>query len=295
MTHRFSPRAEHSITALLVAAAVFSVPGCARSQTDIATPAPAAAAAAPMPTPTPEPTPTPMATATPAPTPTPIPAAAVVAQSISAERAPDGPIAPNPALDFLAQLQAQNANVDTLWGQFTQVKESPVFLDTVTSDGEFWYRRPDLFRCDYKTPTESRFFIIGDTAMQYTPEIKQVDKYKLESGDQAPINQMLVGFGLNTAKILEVFDVRPAARQPADPALFTIEFLSRNAERTLEYNRIEVTFDRATKEPRRMYLEQGGEDGDTVDIKLLAVKRNEVIEANVFVLSFPPDVDVIEY
>lgn len=206
-----------------------------------------------------------------------------------------GPIAPNPALDFLTQLEARNAEVRTLWGKFTQVRESAVFLETTKSEGEFWYARPDRFRCDYKTPTESRFYIIGDTALNYTPEIKQVDKYKLQSGDEAPINQMLVGFGLNTSKILDVFDVHPAATQPADANLFTIEFKSRDTERTLEYDRIEVTFDRATKEPRRMYLDQGGEDGDKVDITLLAVTRNAEINNDKFVLTFPPDVDVFEY
>lgn len=233
--------------------------------------------------------------ATPSAAAAPMPMATVVADRTVAERAPAGPQAPNPAIDFLGELEARNSTVNTLWGKFTQVRESPVFLETTTSEGEFWYVKPDRFRCDYKTPTESRFYIIGDTALSYTPEIKQVDKYQLESGDEAPINQMLVGFGLNTSKILDVFEVQPAANQPADAALFTIEFKSRDAERTLEYDRIEVTFDRATREPRRMFLDQGGEDGDKVDIELLAVTRDAAIGPEKFELTFPPDVEVNEF
>ena len=74
--------------------------------------------------------------------------------------------------------------------------------------------------------------------------------------------------------------------------MIAIEFLSRDVERTLGYNRIIVEFDGGLLEPRRLILE---EVEDLVTLDLVSVEMDGEIPAGKFERDFPADVDVIHY
>jgi outer membrane lipoprotein-sorting protein len=197
------------------------------------------------------------------------------------------------AIAFLRSIEEQNKNVTTLYGRFEQVRVNPMFLEEINSTGEFWYAKPDRFRCDYKQPAAVSFYMSGNEVVTYTPELAQVEKYRIPGGnDSAPINQMLVGFGVQTEKILEVFTVRLAPVQPSDEAQLAIEFASRDIDRSLGFSRITVTFDRESREPRQLFLE---EEQDTVLVTLNLVRQNSEIPEGTFEHKFPPNVEIIEY
>ncbi len=208
-----------------------------------------------------------------------------------AQEATQPPVETNPAVEFLKKVEAKNKDLQTLYGKFKQVRVNPMFLEEIHSSGEFWYTKPDKFRCDYYEPSDARFYLLGDVGMYYTPELKQVEKYRLETGDSAPINQMLVGFGLNTDKILEVFNVRVSDEQPKDEKLLKIDFISRDTSRTMDYKQITVTFDREKIEPRVLEMD---EEEDTVRVTLEKVEVNAKIAKDKYEANFPKDVEIIE-
>lgn len=210
------------------------------------------------------------------------PAAAAPAASVSSQE----------ALAFMRALEQKNKDLTSLYGSFHQVRINKMFLEEVRSNGEFWYARPNRFRCDYHEPSEARFYLIENTGYYYTPELKQVEKFRLEGGDSAPINQMLVGFGLSVDKILEVFDVALAAPQPEDKSQIVVDFNSRDTERTLDYKRIRITFDREKLEPRILEIE---EEDDSIKVTLQKIQPNAEVAADRFETKFPAGVEIVEY
>lgn len=200
--------------------------------------------------------------------------------------------AKDPAIEFLEKLEEKNTDLKTLHGTFTQVRENTMFSERIESKGEFWHTKPDLFRCDYKDPSPAVFYLVEGIGYFYSPENKQLDKYKLSTGDEAPINELLVGFGIDVDLILDVFSVRLADEQPEDDALIRIEFISRDTERTLDFQRIVITFSREELEPRILFME---ESQDNVWIELEKIEKNIEIPPSMYETEFPDDVTVYEY
>ncbi|MCB2153583.1 outer membrane lipoprotein carrier protein LolA [bacterium] len=198
----------------------------------------------------------------------------------------------NDAVEFLKQIEAKNKDIETLWGKFHQLRVNPMFMEEVESNGEFWYTKPNHFRADYFEPSEIRFYMFKDAILSYTPSLQQVEKYPVENEDSAPINQLLVGFGVETERILDVFNVRMAEKQPEDENLVSIAFVSRDVERTMGYQRITVTFDRKKLEPKEIFLE---EEQDTVTVTLQEVKFNAKIPPETYEPDWGDDVEVITY
>ncbi len=215
-----------------------------------------------------------------------------------AEKAPahesllaDDPV-PEDAVGFLRRLEEKNAGVERLHARFQQTRSSSIYLEEIQSRGEFWYSRPNLFRCDYFEPSELRYYLIKDTAWIYTPELNQVDKIAMESGDGAAINQLLVGFGLDVDVILDVFDVTLSETQPGTGTRISLDFASKDIDRSLGYSRIKVTFDRENMEPRVLEMDQ---EDDTIVVQLESVERDVEIDPAKFQAEFPSNVEILEF
>lgn len=196
----------------------------------------------------------------------------------------------NRAIEILRQLEEKNRDLKTLHGRFVQIRFNPMFDDRTRSTGEFWYTQPSKFRADYNEPSPAQFFMLGNMMYFYTPEIKQVDRVRIDAGDEGPINYMLVGFGIETERILEVFNVRVLDDQSTETEV-VIEFISKDTDRTLDFQTIVVTFDREELIPRHMFLQ---ETEDELTIELLEVTVNPEIPSSRYDLDFPDDVTVFE-
>jgi outer membrane lipoprotein-sorting protein len=199
---------------------------------------------------------------------------------------------PEDAVGFLRRLEEKNAGVERLHARFRQTRTSSVYLEEIESRGEFWYSRPNLFRCDYFEPSELRYYLIKDTAWIYTPELNQVDKIAMESGDGAAINQLLVGFGLDVDVILDVFEVVLSETQPESTTQIALDFTSKDIDRSLGYSRIQVTFDRENMEPKVLEMDQ---EEDTIVVQLDSVERDVEIDPVKFQAEFPSNVEIHEF
>jgi len=89
-------------------------------------------------------------------------------------------------------------------------------------------------------------------------------------------------------KILEVFNVQVAPEQPGEN-LLKIDFISRDTNRTLDFQQISVTFDRKTYEPRSLWMQ---EPQDAVQIDLVKVEKNAEISPDIYKTEFPEDVTI---
>jgi outer membrane lipoprotein-sorting protein len=192
--------------------------------------------------------------------------------------------------EFLARVEQKNAALTTLVAEFEQVREDPLWMDTVRSTGKFWYQSPGLFRASYKSENDTEIWITPDRMVTYTPAIKQVDILGIPQGDKAPINQLLLGFGVKVAEIEKIFTMQPA--DPAEPGDYSIRFNSRDLSRSLQFRTITIHFNPATLEPRVLVLE---DDQSVITMTLRRVQQNIAVDPALFEQRWPAGTEVIDH
>src|SRR5690606_20284956 len=63
---------------------------------------------------------------------------------------------------FKKDFTAQNAKLSTIKSTFVQEKTLTLLTETIVSAGEFWFKRNDKIRIEYKTPYRYLLIINGD-------------------------------------------------------------------------------------------------------------------------------------
>ncbi len=117
--------------------------------------------------------------------------------------------APPAVLEIIERLKKRYDSIQSSTGAFTQVLHSESFLENTESEGEFWFSKPDKFRCDFKPPYVSVNLILGDIAYLAVPELRQVERYIFDDSQQSRrhLHQMLLGFGIASEEILEAYEI----------------------------------------------------------------------------------------
>lgn len=63
---------------------------------------------------------------------------------------------------FKASFARESARIQTIVSSFTQEKQLIALTETITSSGEFWFKRSNQVRIDYKKPFVYRMIMNGD-------------------------------------------------------------------------------------------------------------------------------------
>ncbi|MCC6546877.1 outer membrane lipoprotein carrier protein LolA [Candidatus Sumerlaeota bacterium] len=198
-------------------------------------------------------------------------------------------------IGFLHKVEAKNKETKSLEADFTQVREDSIMGDTVRSDGQFWYKAPGKYRASFKPSKDdksyaSEIWMEGNTLSTYTPKMKQVEIVEQPTGEEAPINQMLLGFGLQVDKIQKLFDVSPAEEKKA--GLYGIDFHSKNLDQSMQYDTITIYFDEKKIEPNTIILR---DSSSVITISLQKVKFNPDIDDKRFKTDWPDSIKPIYY
>jgi len=189
------------------------------------------------------------------------------------------------AIALLTRLEKQNEATRTLTGAFDQFRTDGTFGDKVKSTGKFWYRAPSSYYAEYETEHPSKVWSDEKRLVEYIPSMKQVDVIPMDKGEDAMLTQVLLGFGVKVERILRLFDVAMVA--PTSEDVLSVEFLSKDLDKTLDINRIVVSFDEKTLQPRVIEME---DSMNTRVIQLKDVKVNPSIKDSVFEIpKFSPD------
>jgi outer membrane lipoprotein-sorting protein len=215
-------------------------------------------------------------------------------QQVTAGDSPSTPglVAPQPAeneaIAYLRLAEQKNRETKSLTADFEQTRIDNIFGDEVKSTGRFWYQDPEKFHAEYSYEGTSEKIWMRDSRMiQYIPQMSQVDIVTLQRGDQAPIHQMLLGFGAEVEKILGVFDVSLAEEDR--PGLHGIAFDSKDLGRSLEFHTISIYFEKEEVVPRVIVAEASD---NTFVIEMKNIRFNPRINERVFNPQWPDDVVV---
>lgn len=198
----------------------------------------------------------------------------------------------DPAVEFLRRVEEKNQETTALKAEFDQTRVETGFMDDepIRSKGRFWYQSPDKFHAVYESENDSEIWMIDNKLISYVPGIKQVDIIPQPTGDDAPMNQMLLGFGVKVEKIKNLFDISQSSYQVKEGEI-AIRFKSKDLERTMGYAVITIYFDKEKVVPKRIVLADAAQ---TITVKLKDVEFNPEIDDGVFVPDWPGDVDVID-
>lgn len=197
----------------------------------------------------------------------------------------------NKALAFLKRVEEKNQDTKTLQAKFTQVRMNATFLEEVKSEGEFWYSAPNRFHAKYKSENDSELWMTADQYVEYIPSLRQVDVIPLQQGEDAPINQLLLGFGVKVDEIRKLFDV--SMGEPVGQGTVTVNFQSKDLDRTMSFQTIAITFDEETALPRRIVLEDVQSDLTTLEFQ--SIKFNPGIDERVFEIPKWPKRVTVNY
>lgn len=207
---------------------------------------------------------------------------------------------------LLRDLEGRHGRTQNVHGTFKQLKESEVFLEETTSTGEFWFRRPDLFRTDYAPPDELTNLIVEDAIYVHTPSLKQVEVYRFASKEERDqqLHSMLIGFGFKAEEIAREYEVHSSADEPAlreeltaaglDPeqkALIALKPRPEFAE-TSPFTLLKLWIDKESLLPEKIWFEDYNGDKTTIDIQ--EIEFDAKIDDAVFQPRFPPGTERID-
>ncbi|CAN5468830.1 hypothetical protein BH09SUM1_BH09SUM1_21480 [soil metagenome] len=214
--------------------------------------------------------------------------ATLTLRSVSADAVP-GESDDAAALRFLSVLEAKNAETKSLSAEFTQIRTDSVMFDEVKSSGKFWYQSPNKFRASYKSDNSSEIWMDGERMVEHIPSMKQVYIVPMDSGDDAPISQLLLGFGVKVSKIQKLFTIK-SAKAP-NQSIVSINFISKDLDKTMNFSGIRVDFDRASAKPLTINLQ---DDQSSITMNLRKIELNPKLKADVFEVpkKWPEGTDV---
>lgn len=209
-------------------------------------------------------------------------------------------------LALLRALETRHASVTTVRGEFDQLKVSEIFLEEIRSEGTFWFKKPDLFRCDYEPPDEMTNLIREDAIYVYVPELEQCEIYRFTSEQERDqqLHSMVLGFGFKTTELVEAYEIHssedPGAlrdeliqggKTAADTGLLELTPRPALAE-TSPFTRLKLWIDKDQLLPEKVWFEDYNGDQTTLEIR--TIELNPTLDPELFVPSFPRGTEYID-
>jgi outer membrane lipoprotein-sorting protein len=228
------------------------------------------------------------------------PPSAETAVSVSPEA---GPQSDPRALDLLEQMAAAHQNLETLRGDFVQHRHSEMFLEDTVNTGDFACRRPDQFRYNYNASDatgSSEYFLRGDTAWAYIPELKQVEVYHLDTQEGAGrgFSRILIGLDGAISELRSTHWIHLAPPSPEDQELGeSIAHLHLQPKEEVDpdgFTSIDLWVNTRSLLPEQ--LKMVDENGDITTLRLTNLTLNPEVDDSEFdpEQNIPPGTEFIE-
>ena len=170
--------------------------------------------------------------------------------------------------------------MNSLTGKFKQTVKDQNGATLQEVSGQFFFKKPNLFKWDYLEPSKSQLISDGELLYLYDPDLKQV-----------VISQLKKFGGLSPAMLLVTSDIE---------SLFEITIVQ--DEKGTDWFRAlplepekanfkEVFINFSQKKLKSMRIIDGFDN--TTEIEFSKVSRNKEINEAIFLFNTPEDIDVI--
>jgi len=185
------------------------------------------------------------------------------------------------AILFLQEtLRYSQRLINSIRGEYTEVRSSPLFTDDVWTTGQFIFvREPFQYRCEAVTrrkgpgaaPVKSITWITSGTTYVYLPESQQVSIYSPESYENPlrQLNYVLLSFLARKDDLLDLFDVKVVfwSDQNHNQLRLSPYFPLEMGGVTL----LLVDIEHGTRYPSRVFVKEDNGDETRIAIRIMQV------------------------
>jgi len=186
------------------------------------------------------------------------------------------PVSANPDSNLSNILNEMNS----LTGDFKQKvsDQNGAILQEVS--GQFFFKKPNLFKWDYLEPSKSQLISDGELLYLYDPDLKQV-----------VISQLKKLGGVSPAMLLVNRDIKSLFKISIIQDKEGISWFKAVPQEPEKANFKEVFINFIQKELKGMKIIDGFDN--TTEIEFIKVSRNSNINEAIFLFNTPEDIDVI--
>ena len=188
------------------------------------------------------------------------------------------------SLTVLANSDSELSNIlnqmNSLTGKFKQkvVDQNGATLQEVS--GQFFFKKPNLFKWDYLEPSKSQLISDGELLYLYDPDLKQV-----------VISQLKKFGGVSPAMLLVTSDIESLFEVTIIQDKKGVSWFRALPHEPEKANFKEVFINFSQKKLKSMRIIDGFDN--TTEIDFIKVSRNTDINEAIFLFNTPEDIDVI--
>lgn len=198
------------------------------------------------------------------------------------------------AIELLRQMESKFGQINSVQGQFQQVREDPAFEERIESYANFYLLKPSKFRAEYQPPKVSVNLITDDYFYRYIKDLKQVERYHFQGKNTAQdFNYMVLGFGVKVEDVLKVYRVKWLTEGVAK-GYYGITLIPLEKEGSnFKYVTILITDDGSLR-PAQFSMEQLDGVRTTANLGLKSLQIGAKVDERLFKPDFPRDAQVID-
>ena len=170
--------------------------------------------------------------------------------------------------------------MNSLTGKFKQTVKDQNGATLQEVSGQFFFKKPNLFKWDYLEPSKSQLISDGELLYLYDPDLKQV-----------VISQLKKFGGLSPAMLLVTNDIESLFEVTIIQDKKGTDWFRALPLEPEKANFKEVFINFVQKELKGMRIIDGF--NNTTEIEFIKVSRNTDINEAIFLFNTPEDIDII--
>ncbi len=179
------------------------------------------------------------------------------------------------------------SSLTTLKARFEQRRTSRLLAEPSVSRGTFYYKAPDSIRWEYESPRPMTVLLASGVAITYRPAEKRAERVEVGRAQRRVFRFISAAEPLEKLKEYFTFTFRDAGG--ASNYQLELRPTAHVIKKRLKHLDIEI--DRQTLLPVRVAYEET--DGDGTEYSFSKIETNKPLAAELFTLTLPPDVKVV--
>ena len=194
--------------------------------------------------------------------------------------------------EIFNKIQATFDTITTLRASILQANIGLQSQTTTNYSGTIYFQKPDKLRINYTKPAEQQVIYDADYLWIYTPELKQITKQNLNS-TSIPIPLFIFAGASNIDR--DEFRKKHWIKLIKSDTVGTVTTYRigiKPKSKAAEFQEISFWFNRATYLPVKAKIIDP--TGIIVSLTFSTIEQNITLPANIFSLSVPPEVELVD-
>jgi len=212
----------------------------------------------------------------------------VCSQALAQEPLPPGLRGVEKLAALVQRVSQVQASLATLNADFDQTRTSHLLAAPSVSHGRFYFRAPDSVRWEYDAPREMTVLITGGVAITYRPAEKRAERIEVGRAQRRVFRFISAAEPLD--KLMQHFTF--VFHDPLGDGNYLLELRPAALMMKKRLRSVTIEIERATYLPIKVSYTEA--DGDSTAYSFSNVRLNQPQPPDLFTLTMPPDVQVVQ-